>query len=298
MGASLFDQPMRLVDPEDPLAEGLAHPPPLQRRRRRGEPMTLGVVAEEVLLGREEVGPPLLGGPVEDVLADVGRGLRTGGVVGEPAEAQGEVAGPVHDPVDHVVVVLDVEPARLSEGRFELDGRRVVGVGHRYVGARRHQAKRELGEDAERAVAAVDVLEQLGRPGGGQRVHGAVAADDLVLDARVVESSVAERHGLDRTAGHGAAERDATQLGHHGRCQPEGQRGPHEGLEGHAGLGGARAGRLVDLQDVGQRRRVDRPTREEAGDRRATAPRGGCHPCRCVRDRPTPWRPGRRRRRS
>ena len=95
-------------------------------------------------------------------------------------------------------------------------------------------------------------------------MHGAVAADDLVGRARVVESAVAERHRLDRATGHGAAEGDAAQLGHHGGGEAVRQRGPHQCLEGDTGLGGARHCLGIDLQDVRQRRRVDRAAREPA----------------------------------
>ena len=161
--SELVGQPDEVGRAEQPLAETAPDPFPLQRRHRGRQPVALGVVAEEVLLGGEQVGLLRLGRAVEDVLADVGGGRLAGSVVGEPSEAQREVPRAVHDAVDQVVLLGDVESTGLGEGSLELGGAGEMSVGHGDVLARRHEAERELREDAERAVAAVDVLEQLGR---------------------------------------------------------------------------------------------------------------------------------------
>jgi hypothetical protein len=92
-------------------------------------------------------------------------------------------------------------------------------------------------------------------PRAGEDLAG--AGDDLVLGAGVVEAAVAERHGLDGAAGHGAADGDGLELRHERRQEAVPQRLSDEVTEGHAGLGGARPLGGVDGQDVRQVRGVD-----------------------------------------
>src|SRR3569623_1188824 len=119
-------------------------------------------------------------------------------------------------------------------------------------------AKRQLGQDAQRAERAVHHLEQqlvLFPRTAGQ--HVAAACHDLVLQAGVVEAAVAVRHRLDRTTGDRAAHGDGLQLGSAEGNQPLRQRGVDQVDERDAGLGHAGARRDVDVQDLGQSAHVD-----------------------------------------
>ena len=87
--------------------------------------------------------------------------------------------------------------------------------------------------------------------------HVAVGCDDLVLEARVVETAVLEGPGLEGAAGDGPADGDRLELGHDDGGQAVPERREDEIGEGDARLGRAGPRFGVDLEDLVELADVD-----------------------------------------
>jgi hypothetical protein len=215
--------------------------------------VALGVEAEAVVAGRQEVLRADRGALVIDVeppvVAEVGRRIR------EVAQAEHVAVGPMGDAVDEVEVP---QLATLDHRLVERRGVRKAPVLEPHVGLRGHELEGDPREDSERAVAAVEHAEEqrLALRRAGDDLSG--AADHLVLEAAVVEASMAEGRRFDRAACDGPADGDSLELGDDRRQQPQGERRFHEARERHSWLGDADAPRRVDEEDLVEGRDVDR----------------------------------------
>ena len=122
-------------------------------------------------------------------------------------------------------------------------------VHHADDGLGRNELELELGEYPVCAEGAVDrMVDKAQVVVGRAKEHFAGGGDNIVLYARVVESAVAEGHGLDRATGDGPSDSDGLELGYHHGYQAAWQCGAHQVDKGHARFGRARATIHVDCQ--------------------------------------------------
>lgn len=186
-----------------------------------------GVVAEEVVLGREVVLGELA--RARRVDAEPVVAMREGSLVHEAPDAEHVKGRRVDDAIHEVRVLL----ARVAEdGLVEARDVRVALVRHVDEALRRHEPKRELRDDPEGAEAPVHHLEEeLVLAARRAAEDLALARDHLVLEAGVVKAAVAEGCGLDRAARDRAAHRDRLELGDDDRDEPARERRPYERLE-------------------------------------------------------------------
>ena len=83
---------------------------------------------------------------------------------------------------------------------------------------------------------------------GVQKSTSPCGGDNIILDARVVESAVAEGHGFDRASGDGPSDGDRLEFGHHDGHKAKRQCGAHQVDKGHTRLGRTSAAFHVDCQ--------------------------------------------------
>src|SRR5207237_418637 len=128
---------------------------------------------------------------------------------------------------------------RIERGEILVEGLEVA-VRDVDEGLRGREPERELRQYTERAERAVHHLEH-------ERVfvvrstheHVARGRDDLVLETRIVKTTVAKRHRLDRAARHRASDRDGGELRNHEWHEAVAQGRGDEVDERHSGLGDA-----------------------------------------------------------
>ena len=202
------------------------------------------VVAEEVIGGAQVVFAAHCSGLVVGGDPVVGVGVRR--AVHEMSEREDIEVGAVDNAVHEVHVELF---GMCADGRpigFHIG---VAFVHDADDGLGRNELELEFAEDPLCAERAVDRMVDKAQVIFGRATeHIACGGDNIILDARVVESAVAKGHGLDRAAGNGPSDGDRFEFGHHDGYKAKRQCGAHQVDKGHARFGRASATFHVDCQ--------------------------------------------------
>jgi len=152
------------------------------------------------------------------------------------------------------IPALEVRP----DGGHVTGDRRVLLVTEVDEGFGRDQPEHEPRKDAYRSERAMHHLEDqrsfiVGRAGE----HISFCGDDLILDARVVETSIYEGHGLDGASRHGPSDGDCLEFRDDNRHEAHGEGPVNQLAERDSRLGDTDAPIRVDLDDLVEVEQVD-----------------------------------------